>query len=167
VVGTGSVGLLDYVVLHVGNRADDALFLQVKEESQSCYTPYLKNLVTHSHQGRRVAESQQRIQTVTDPFLGWTTIGQKEFLVRQLADHKAAIDVKALKGSALREYGSVCGEVLAKAHARTGDANAIAGYCGRSSKLDDAIAKFALSYAAQTELDHAAFRKALKAGKLK
>jgi uncharacterized protein (DUF2252 family) len=167
VVGTGSVGLLDYVVLQVGNRPDDALFLQVKEESHSCYAPYLKNLVAHSHQGRRVAESQQRIQTVTDPFLGWTTIGKKEFLVRQLADHKAAIDVKALKGSALREYGSVCGEVLAKAHARTGDAAAIAGYCGRSSKLDDAIAKFSLGYAAQTELDYAAFHKAVKSGKLK
>jgi hypothetical protein len=72
-----------------------------------------------------------------------------------------------LKGAALVEYGLVCGEILAKAHARTGDAAAIAGYCGNSSKLDKAIARFALAYADQTRLDHAALQAAIKSGKVK
>jgi uncharacterized protein (DUF2252 family) len=167
VVGTGSVGTRDYVVLLFGSRPDDPLFLQVKEELPSCYARYLRGAPTFPHQGQRVAEGQRRLQTVSDPFAGWTTLGGSDYLVRQLADHKAVINPAELKGAALIEYGLVCGEVLAKAHARTGDAAAIAGYCGNSSKLDKAIAQFALAYAEQTRLDHAALRAAIKSGKLK
>ena len=113
-----------------------------------------------------MAEGQHRLQTVTDAFVGWTTIGPGNYLVRQLADHKAAIDDAELKGAALAEYALVCGEVLAKAHARTGDAAALAGYCGRSRRLDAAIAKFALAYAAQTTRDYAAFIAAVGDGRL-
>jgi uncharacterized protein (DUF2252 family) len=166
VVGTGSVGTRDYVVLLFGERPDDALFLQVKEELPSCYARYLRGAPVFSNQGRRVAEGQYRLQTITDPFVGWTTLRGSDYLVRQLADHKAAVDPAELKGAALIEYGVVCGENLAKAHARTGDAAAIAGYCGDSSKLDKAIAQFALGYAEQTESDHAALAQAIKSGKL-
>jgi uncharacterized protein (DUF2252 family) len=167
VVGTGSVGTRDYVVLLLGERPDDALFLQVKEELPSCYARYLRGAPAFPNQGRRVAEGQYRLQTITDPFVGWTSIGGSDYLVRQLADHKAVVDPAELKGAALIEYGLVCGETLAKAHARTGDAAAIAGYCGGSTKLDKAIARFALAYAEQTESDHAALRAAIKSGKLK
>ena len=166
VVGTGSVGTRDYVVLLFGNGPDDPLFLQVKEELPSCYARYLHRAPVFPHQGRRVAEGQRRLQTVSDPFVGWTTLRGSDYLVRQLADHKAVIDPAELKGAALIEYGLVCGEVLAKAHARSGDAAAIAGYCGSSAKLDKAIAQFALAYAEQTELDHTAFAGAIKSGKL-
>ncbi len=167
VVGTGSVGTRDYVVLMFGSRSDDALFLQVKEELPSCYARYLRGSPTFSNQGQRVGEGQYRLQTITDPFVGWTTIQGSDYLVRQLADHKAAVDPTELKSAALIEYGLVCGEVLAKAHARTGDAAAIAGYCGSSSKLDKALARFALAYADQMESDHAALAKAIVSGKLK
>jgi uncharacterized protein (DUF2252 family) len=167
VVGTGSVGTRDYVVLLFGNGADDPLFLQVKEELPSCYARYLGGAPVFPHQGRRVAEGQRRLQTVSDPFVGWTTLRGSDYLVRQLADHKAVIDPAELKGAALMEYGLVCGEVLAKAHARSGDAAAISGYCGGSTKLDKAIAQFALAYAEQTESDQAVFAEAIKSGKLK
>lgn len=166
VVGTGSIGTRDYVVLLLGNGPDDPLFLQVKEELPSCYTPYLVDVPRAAHQGRRVAEGQHRLQTVTDPFVGWTTIHGRGYLVRQLSDHKAGIDLKELKDAALIEYAMVCGEVLAKAHARTGDAAAIAGYCGGSSRLDKAIAAFSAAYADQTEADHAALHKAIEQGKI-
>jgi len=167
VVGTGSVGTRDYVVLCFGNGPEDPLFLQVKEEPPCCYTPYLPDVPSSPHQGRRVAEGQRRMQTVGDPFLGWTSIDGRDFLVRQLADHKAAVDPEELKGEALIEYGLVCGEILAKAHARTGDAVELHGYCGHADKLDKALAKFALAYAEQSARDHVALLKAIKAGKVK
>jgi uncharacterized protein (DUF2252 family) len=167
IVGTGSIGTRNYLVVLVGHRPDDVLFLQVKEELSSCYAQYLQDVPPFPHQGRRVAEGQHRLQTYTDPFVGWTTIAGSDYLVRQLADHKAAVNLKELKQAALSEYALVCGEVLAKAHARTGDSAAIAGYCGSSIRLDKAIARFSLAYADQTEADHAALHKAIKQGTLK
>ncbi|MDP9100383.1 MAG: DUF2252 domain-containing protein, partial [Verrucomicrobiota bacterium] len=125
IVGTGSVGTRDYVVLLFGNGVEDPLILQVKEEVPSCYAAHLSRRAPVKHEGKRVAEAQRRIQTVTDPLLGYTTIGGRHFLVRQLADHKASINPPDLKGTALLEYAAVCGELLAKGHARTGDAGAI------------------------------------------
>ncbi|HWB58358.1 MAG TPA: DUF2252 domain-containing protein [Chthoniobacteraceae bacterium] len=167
VVGTGSVGTRDYVVLLFGNGPDDPMFLQIKEELPSCYAPHLKNVKQAGNNGRRVAEGQQRMQTVTDPFIGWTCIDGRDYLVRQLADRKAAIDPIELKGRKMFEYVTVCGETLAKAHARTGDPLAIAGYCGDTAKLDGAIAKFATAYADQMTKDFGIFIKAIKAGKIK
>jgi uncharacterized protein (DUF2252 family) len=167
VVGTGSVGTRDYVVLLFGNGLRDPMFLQIKEEMQSCYSPWLKHAAHFANEGQRVAQGQQRMQTVADPFLGWTTIEGRHYLVRQLADHKAAIDPGELKGETLLEYAVVCGKVLAKAHARTGDAAAIYGYCGDSAKLDKAIAKFAVTYAGQMHDDYRVFLKAIKAGKIR
>lgn len=166
VVGTGSVGTRDYVVLMMGRGPDEVLFLQVKEELPSAYAPYLPGCEGAPHQGRRVAAGQHRCQTTTDPFVGWTNIDGGDYLVRQLSDHKAAIDPAELKGDALREYALVCGETLAKAHARTGDAAALAGYCGARDRLDRALAEFALAYAAQTVRDHAALVEAIKTGRL-
>ncbi len=159
IVGTGSVGTLDYVILLYGNGQDDPLFLQVKQAMPSCYAKYLSSAPKYTHQGKRIAEGQYCLQTVTDPFVGWTSIGGKDFLVRQLADRKASIDPLDLRGDTLAEYGVVCGEMLAKAHARTGDAAEIAGYCGKSDKFDKAIVKFAVAYAQQALKDFEAFYK--------
>ena len=167
IVGTGSVGTRDYVVLLFGNGIQDPLILQVKEELPSCYTPYLAHLPSVQHEGQRVAEGQQRMQTVADPLLGYTTIDGRHFLVRQLCDHKASIDLANLKGTALGEYAIVCGELLAKGHARSGDAGAIGGYCGNSSKLDNALVKFAKAYADQTERDFQQFKKAIAKGRVR
>ena len=142
VVGTGSVGTRDYVILLLGNGPGDALFLQVKEELPSAWAPALRETVMSPHQGRRVAGGQQRCQTATDPFVGWTTIDGRDYLVRQLADHKATLDPQELIGGVLVEYARVCGETLAKAHARTGNAASLAGYCGKAERLDRAPRRF-------------------------
>lgn len=167
IVGTGSVGTRDYVVLLFGNGIQDPLILQLKEELPSCYASYLSSLPPVEHEGRRVAEGQQKMQTVADPFLGYTTIDGRHFLVRQLSDHKASIDLANLKGRALLEYAIVCGELLAKGHARSGDPGALAGYCGNSAKLDEAVAKFAKRYAEQTESDFEKFKKAIAQGRVR
>ncbi len=166
VVGTGSVGTRDFVALLLGRGPADALFLQVKEAVPSCYARYLPDVPAPGHEGRRVAEGQHRMQTATDPFLGWTRLEGHDFVVRQLADHKAGLEPADLVDDALPSYALVCGEILAKAHARTGDAAVIAGYCGRGSRLDRAVLRFAVAYADQTERDHARLRAAVRAGEL-
>jgi uncharacterized protein (DUF2252 family) len=155
VVGTGSVGLRDYVVLMDGNGAKDPLFLQIKEEVESGYAPYVAAKVrgVHGHQGRRVVEGERAMQLQSDPFLGWTAMEGRDYLVRQLNDHKASIQLESLKEAGLLEYAAVCGEILARGHARAGDSAMIAGYLGTSTRFDEAVGVFAEAYANQTELD--------------
>jgi len=162
VVGTGSVGTRDFVVLLIGHGPEDPLLLQVKEALPSCYARYLPDAPAYTHQGRRVAEGQHRMQSATDPLLGWTSLGGRDFIVRQLADHKAGLEPGALRDDALVSYAEVSGEILAKAHARTGDPAAIAAYCGRGDRLDRAILRFASAYADQTERDHARLLEAIR-----
>jgi hypothetical protein len=106
------------------------------------------------------------MESATDPLLGWTSIDGRDFIVRQLADHKAGLDPADLRDDALVSYALVSGEILAKAHARTGDAATIAGYCGRSDRLDRAIVRFAIAYADQTERDHVRLLDAIRAGEM-
>ena len=155
VVGTGSVGLRDYVVLMEGNGPKDPLFLQVKEEVSSGYAPYvpMRARKKGENQGRRVVEGERAMQLQSDPFLGWTTMVGRDYLVRQLNDHKASINLADLKAEGLLEYAQVCGEILARGHARAGDSAMIAGYIGTSARFGDAIAGFAETYADQTEVD--------------
>jgi uncharacterized protein (DUF2252 family) len=152
VVGTGSVGLRDYVVYLTGNGAEDPLFLQLKEEPDSAYMRYLKAKPAPQN-GRRVAEGQRAMQLQSDAFLGWTSIDGRDYLVRQLNDHKGSIDVDAMDGNGLREYAMICAELLARGHARSGDAGIISGYLGTSTRFDTALLKFAKSYAEQTVAD--------------
>jgi uncharacterized protein (DUF2252 family) len=163
VVGTGSVGLRDYLIYLEGNGPGDPLFLQLKEEPGSAYAPYLPLVHAAAHHGRAVAEGQRAMQLQSDPMLGWTTIAHREYLVRQLNDHKASIDLEALAGSGLEEYAVLCGELLARGHARSGDVQRITGYLGAGAgqdKFDQALAVFAAAYAEQTEQDWQALARA-------
>jgi uncharacterized protein (DUF2252 family) len=165
VVGTGSVGLRDYVVLFEGNGAQDPMFLQVKQEMASAYAKYLPETVPR-HQGRRAAEGQRATQPISDLLLGWTTIGHHHYLVRQLNDHKGGIDLRTLRGGGLRSLALVAGELLARGHARSGDACEICGYCGSGGKMAKALRSFASEYADQTEADYGAFASAVNSGKI-
>jgi uncharacterized protein (DUF2252 family) len=165
VVGTGSVGTRDYVVLCFGNGSEDPLFLQMKEEPHSAYAGHLEAEIPRN-QGERVVRGQRLMQAQSDIFLGWTRMNGRDYLVRQLADHKAAISAEDLKGRALAEYAKMCGEVLGKGHARSGDACVLDGYCGNTEKLDNAIAEFAIWYAGQVAADYELFTSAVKKGRL-
>ncbi len=129
VVGTGSVGTRDYCVYMEGNGPQDPLFLQIKEEPGSAYLPYVKKAAGCTA-GGRWPKGRRAMQMQSDPFLGWTTIDGREYLVRQLNDHKASIEVDDLKGEGLIAYAELCGELLARGHARSGDVQMIAGYMG-------------------------------------
>lgn len=163
VVGVGSVGTRAYLVLLFGNGDNDPLFLQVKEATSPAHGPFVgKRLQEFSHEGKRVVTGQRALQASTDVMLGWTQIGHKPFYVRQMKNMKSSIPLEWLSGSAFNFYTWACGTILARAHARTTDAAKIAGYCGKSTTLDNALALWAELYADQTVLDHAALAKAVK-----
>jgi uncharacterized protein (DUF2252 family) len=149
-----------------GNGEQDALFLQIKQEAASAYAPYLMNS-TFAHQGQRVAEGQRKIQPLSDPLLGWTRGGERDYLVRQLNDHKSGIDIENLRGDGLDSLAEIAGELLARGHARSGDALEIKGYIGAPEKVAEVIAGYALEYAAQAQADFEQFKKAIEDGRVK
>ena len=80
-----------------------------------------------------------------------------------------------MKGSALVEamtpvvlgfYAGLCGWTLARAHARSEDAVALAAYLGTSDKFDRSIVDFSNRYADQNELDYQEFVGAIRGGRL-
>jgi uncharacterized protein (DUF2252 family) len=167
VVGVGSVGLRAYVALLEGSSPDDVLFLQLKQARRSVLARYVHgDAAWHDHQGQRVVEYQQALQTVSDPLLGWTSAGDVQFYVRQFRNMKGSVPLDAIDSRALADYAGIVGHLLAKGHARTSGASMVAGYAGDSDNLDRALTRFARAYADQTEADHARLVAAVKRGEL-
>jgi uncharacterized protein (DUF2252 family) len=165
VVGVGSVGTRCCIVLLDSSHSDDPLFLQIKEAQASVLEPHLGRSKYQQH-GRRVVSGQRLVQSASDIFLGWTNDGGHDYYVRQLRDMKGSADLEAMGGSELVDYADLCGWVLARAHARSGDAALLTGYLGKNDAFDQAITAFAHAYAEQTERDYDAFQLAVKAGRL-
>ncbi|HKJ13082.1 MAG TPA: DUF2252 domain-containing protein [Ornithinimicrobium sp.] len=167
VVGVGSIGLRAYVVLLEGSNDDDLVFLQMKQARRSVLAKYVHgDSAWHAHQGQRVVEYQQALQTVSDPLLGWTTVDNRQYYVRQFRNMKGTVPLDALDGKALSDYASIVGQLLAKGHARTSGASMIAGYLGKGRNVDRAMGDFARAYADQTESDHARLVHAVKSGRV-
>lgn len=167
VVGVGSVGLRAYVALLEGSGPDDVLFLQLKQARRSVLARFVHgDSAWHAHQGQRVVEYQQALQTVSDPLLGWTSVGGLDYYVRQFRNMKGTVPLDSMTATALADYAGIVGHLLAKGHARTSGASMIAGYLGDGSGAAEALATFARRYADQTEADHAALVAAVKQGAL-
>jgi uncharacterized protein (DUF2252 family) len=159
VVGVGSVGSEAFMVLLMGDRGDDPLFLQVKEADTSVLAPYV-GAGDYEHQGERVVQGQRVMQAASDPFLGWargTGARGLDFYVRQLRDMKGSAVIEGMPPERLARYGEICGATLARAHARSGDAAKIAGYLGDDDTFDRALERFAVGYADQNDADYAEF----------
>jgi uncharacterized protein (DUF2252 family) len=170
VVGVGSVGTRAWIVLFVGRDSDDPLFLQAKEARASVLEAYVGGS-RFEHHGQRVVEGQRLMQAASDIFLGWVTAtgadaSPRSFYVRQLWDGKGSADLDVMSARELGAYGSLCGEALARAHARSGDRIAIAAYLGESARFDEAIADFAESYADQNERDFKSVERAAAEGRI-
>ncbi len=171
VVGVGSVGTEAFVMLLLGDRADEPLFLQLKEAQESVLAPFA-GPSEHDHQGKRVVMGQRLTQAAADPFLGWTSgIGingtaGKHYYVRQLRDMKGSMSVPLMDPLQLDYYGRLCGWALARAHARTGRASVISGYLGTGEVFDHAIADFAMAYANQNDQDYQRLLEAVSAGRV-
>ncbi|WP_435283424.1 DUF2252 domain-containing protein [Streptomyces koelreuteriae] len=169
VVGTGSVGTRSYVVLLLDHRGEP-LVLQVKEARSSALVPHLATAGFEApqavHEGRRVVRGQKRMQVVSDSLLGWTTVDGLPFQVRQFRNRKGSVDPAELAPDQMDDYGRMTGALLARAHAHSADPRLIAGYCGKSEELDEAMAGFAVAYADRTEADHAELVEGVRAGKV-
>src|SRR4051812_461607 len=167
VVGVGSVGTQTYMLLLMGDKDDDPLFLQLKEAQPSVLEPFTAES-RFSHHGERVVTGQRLTQTASDFLLGWLAgpRGVEDCYIRQLRDMKGSVDIETMLPRDLSAYAALCGWNLARAHARTGDAVAMAGYLGAGNSFDHAIERFALAYADQNEKDYRALVSAAKCGRI-
>jgi uncharacterized protein (DUF2252 family) len=165
VVGVGSVGTRCFIVLLDGSHHEDPLFLQIKEAQASVLESHVGRSHYQNH-GHRVVAGQRLIQSASDIFLGWSSDGPHHYYVRQLRDMKATANLEAMSGPNLAAYATLCGWVLARAHARSGDAALIAGYLGKNDVFDKALVAFASAYADQTERDFETFEAAVRSGRL-
>jgi uncharacterized protein (DUF2252 family) len=166
VVGVGSVGMRAYVGLFL-SADGDPLFLQVKMAVASVLERHVPTSNAFSDAGERVVVGQRLMQAAGDPLLGWVS-GQagRHFYVRQLRDMKVSADLTTMTHKKLTRYAEACGQVLAHAHARTGDPALITGYLGTSARFDEALTDFAVAYADQTERDHASLAAAISDGRV-
>ncbi len=167
VVGVGSVGTFCGIALLISGNGDP-LFLQFKQTKQSVLEPYA-GPSPFSHPGQRVVVGQRLMQAASDMFLGWyTSSGEPKttYYVRRLRDAKIKPVVELMAAPNMANYAELCGETLARAHSRSGDAAVLAGYMGKSSSFEDALAEFGIAYADQNELDHAALLEAIRAGRI-
>jgi uncharacterized protein (DUF2252 family) len=167
VVGVGSVGTFCAIALFT-TADQEPLFLQVKEATASVLERHASASLFPNH-GERVVMGQRLMQAASDLLLGWTAglEPRRHFYIRQLRDIKVAMPLATAGHDDSKFFAEKCAQALARAHARSGDPAMIAGYLGAGEAFDDAIVKFAAAYADQTEQDHAALVKAIKAGRIK
>jgi uncharacterized protein (DUF2252 family) len=170
VVGVGSVGTRCWVMLLTADQDEsDVLMLQIKQAVPSVYEAYLGPSRAPQH-GQRVVEGQRVMQAASDILLGWTQVSIKgqenDFYVRQMWDWKESADISTMDPDALKVYGQLCGWTLARAHARSGDRVALAGYLGSDDKFDKAMVAFAEAYADQNAQDYKALQDAASAGRI-
>ncbi|CAN5121476.1 DUF2252 domain-containing protein [soil metagenome] len=166
VVGIGSVGTMCAVAVMLAPD-DEPLLLQIKEARSSVLEPYAGKSEFENH-GQRVVAGQRIVQSASDIFLGWTSFDDgRHFYIRQLRDTKVKPEPELWQGPQLLEIAETLGSVLARAHARSGDAAYIRGYLGSDTTFDEAIAEFSLAYAQQSVKDHAQLVEAVKSGRIK
>jgi hypothetical protein len=170
VVGVGSVGTRCWIAYMQGRDDGDPLFLQIKEAQASVLEPYV-GASTYQNHGRRVVEGQRLTQSASDIFLGWDRAAglsgdEHDFYVRQLWDGKMSAQIDLMEPGTLEVYGEICASTLARAHARSGDAIAIASYLGTKPVFDRAVTEFASAYAEQNQRDYEVVVAAIDAGEL-
>lgn len=169
VVGVGSVGTRCLIVL-LQSDLGQPLFLQFKEATASVLAPYC-GASEYDEAGERVVRGQRLLQSAGDILLGWSRYQHEDgaisdFYFRQMWDGKGSAEVDQMGPKRLKNYAEHCGATLAMAHARTGDAAAIAGYLGDDATADHAFTEFARSYADLNESDHAAHTNAITSGEV-
>jgi uncharacterized protein (DUF2252 family) len=166
-----AAGDRSWIALLSAESGDDPLFLQIRESTRSALEPYAGRS-EFAGDGERVVEGQRLMQSTGDILLGWMrdagSPGERprDYYVRQLWTAHPAPPIDALAARELVAFARVCGWTLARAHARSGDRAAIAGYLGRGDHFERALSRFAEAYADRNERDHAAFAAAVRSGRI-
>lgn len=175
--GTASIGLDRFYVLiegEGGEHALDDIIIEVKEVRApvpAYFMPYNESFWTYfGHQGKRVIITQQAMHHEADPYLGYLTIDDRDFYVRERSPYKKRLKVDKLTGTEdLMPVLDCMGRITAKLHARA-DADMEHGLMSYHSEDEinlaigpdtdafcDYIANWAISYAHQVEEDYALF----------
>lgn len=175
--GTASIGLDRYYVLiegEDGEHALDDIIIEVKEVRApvpAYFMPYNESFWTYfGHQGKRVIITQQAMHHKADPLLGYLTMDDRDFYVRERSPYKKRLKADKLTGTEdLMPVLDCMGRITAKLHARA-DADMEHGLMSYHSEEEillaigpdtdafcDYIANWAISYAHQVEEDYALF----------
>lgn len=175
--GTASIGLdRYYVLIEAGEDAqgEDDIVLEVKEVRvpvPAYFMPYDETFWSmFEHQGQRVTMTQRAMHHEADPYLGWLSIGERQFYVRERSPYKKRLKLEALDTAGdLLSVTTSMGRLTAKMHARA-DADVAQGILAYHSEIEivkamgndedafcTSIANWALSYADQVEQDYALF----------
>jgi hypothetical protein len=171
VVGVGSVGTRAWIALLFGRDEDDPLFLQMKEAEASVLEEHVGKSAFKNH-GQRVVTGQRLMQATSDIFLGWVHVragldgAARDFYGRQLKDWKGSAVIEQMVPRGMTAYGKLCAWTLARAHARSGDRQAIGAYLGAGPAFDRAVLEFSRAYADQNERDYQRLAEAVKSGRI-
>jgi uncharacterized protein (DUF2252 family) len=133
--------------------------------------PYNESFWTYfGHQGKRVIATQQAMHHKADPYLGYLTMDDRDFYVRERSSYKKRLKADKLKETSdLMPVLDCMGRITAKLHSRA-DADmehSLMPYHSEDEILHaigpdtdafcDYIAYWAISYAHQVEEDYALF----------
>lgn len=161
-----NAGMRQYLIVLASRDENDLFALQFKEAAGSVLSPYLR-ASPYQSEAERIVQGQQLIQALSDPFLGWVRHkDESDFHVRQLFEIPTSPNFARKNASFLGNYAEVCAETIARGHARSGDPVQIAAYIGKDGSFEEAVARFAMKYADQVELDHQRLLDAVKAGRI-
>lgn len=164
VVGVGSVGTRCFVTV-LEDGAGNPLLLQTKEAGRSVLVEYggqaqlpaLAKAIEANGEGARVVAMQRILQGVSDPFLGYMRGPRADFYLRQFRDMKVGIDMDTLEDTPFLRYAQSCAATLARAHAQSPTAAAVAGYIGNGRLVGEALLEWSYAYADLSLADYEAF----------
>lgn len=175
--GTASIGLdRFYVLIEAGEeeQGEDDIVLEVKEVRvpvPAYFMSYDESFWSRfEHQGKRVTMTQKAMHHEADPYLGWLTIGERQFYVRERSPYKKRLKLESLETAGdLLSVTTTMGRLTAKLHARA-DADVAQGILTYHSEVEivkamgndedafcTSIARWAISYADRVEQDYALF----------
>lgn len=164
IVGVGSVGMRVWLHYMDGHSGRQPIFFQAKQATASVYEEFLPASEFSNH-GERVVVGQRLMQSASDIFLGHMRVDDHDYYVRQFRDMKVIPNGHQVSGY-LSSFARVCGQALAKSHARTGDPDAISGYIGSGDAFAAGMIGYGRAYAAQTVIDHSDLVTAIAKGEI-
>ncbi len=166
-VGVSSVADGTLVVLLAGHAHGEPLLLQAAPVGPHGEAALVDGGDVRQHL-QAVVDGELVIGAGRDVLLGWSApVGALPGMVwRRFRMTTPVANVAAMDPDQLAVHADRCGWTLAHAHARTGDAPAIAGYLGRGRAFERAVTSFAARYADQNDHDAGLFKRAITQGRV-
>ncbi|MBI3891926.1 MAG: DUF2252 family protein [Candidatus Wallbacteria bacterium] len=164
--GIASVGMDRYLVLAEGPtaRPADDLVLEVKEEAESTLGRGVgAEASPFSNEGERYVAGARAVQGDPDRWLGWTRVGDRDFVVREQSPYKTTVELTDLEdGDQWQKFAEVLGALAARSVSRgKGAAAARKALGGKEQEFAHAVKRFAKDYAEQAKEDYTVFKRSL------